>query len=307
MQLLKSHAALLAVNLLYGINYLVAKGLMPGVIGANGFIFLRVSGATILFWILFSFRFEKVTKKDLILLALCGVFGVGVNQLFFFNGLMRTSPVNASVFMVITPILVLILSLIFLKETIRKVQIVGVVIGASAAVVFSLQNTADSFATSLGDLFIFFNAVSYAIYLILVKPLMSRYNALTVITWVFTFGLIVVLIWPYSFSEFPLVDWNELSGTTVSKVIFVIIGVTFLPYLLMVYAMKNVSATVASVYIYIQPILATFFVYLYSIFGLEDYSRDISVVKLICTALIFAGVYLVIKPAKVNPEIKTSH
>lgn len=297
MQQVKSHVALLAVNLLYGINYLVAKGLMPGVIGANGFIFLRVSGATILFWILLSFRYEKVAKKDLLLLAACGIFGVGINQLFFFNGLMRTSPVNASVFMVITPILVLILSLIFLKEKIRTIQILGVIIGASAAVVFSLQNTKDSFATSLGDLFIFMNAISYAIYLILVKPLMNRYNALTVITWVFTFGLMVVMLWPQSFTELPAVAWNEMSATTIAKIIFVIIGVTFMPYLLMVYAMKKVSPTVASVYIYIQPILATFFVYLYAVFGLEDYSRDISLVKLICTALIFGGVYLVIRPA----------
>lgn len=297
MQSLRSHAALLAVNLLYGINYLVAKGLMPGVIGANGFIFLRVAGATLLFWLVFSLKFERVAKKDILTLIMCGIFGVGVNQLLFFNGLMRTSPVNASVFMVITPILVLILSLIFLKETIRKTQIMGVIIGAGAAVVFTLQNTADGFATSTGDLLILLNAISYAVYLILVKPLMNRYNALTVITWVFTFGFILVLIWPTSLSELPAVNWTALSSVTWSKIIFVIIGVTFLPYLLMVYAMKKVSATVASVYIYLQPILATFFVYLYSIFGLEDYSRDISVIKLICTLIIFLGVYLVIKPA----------
>src|SRR5687768_5073820 len=118
--LLRSHLALFMVNLLYGANYVIAKGLMPGTIGANGFIFLRVAGATILFWAIFAFRFEKVSRRDLGRLALCGIFGVGINQLFFFNGLMLTSPINAPVIMTTTPILVLILSLIFLKERIRK-------------------------------------------------------------------------------------------------------------------------------------------------------------------------------------------
>ncbi|MBI3136298.1 MAG: DMT family transporter [Bacteroidetes bacterium] len=295
---LKSHLALFTVNLLYGINYLLAKGLMPGVIGANGFIFLRVAGATLLFWMLLSFRFQKVERKDLLLLALCGIFGVGINQLFFFNGLMLTSPVNASVIMVTTPILVLLLSIIFVKEVIRKTQVLGVLIGAAAAIVFSLQSTKDTFATGLGDLFIVLNAASYAIYMILVKPLMGRYNALTVITWVFTFGLLVVLVWPYSIAELPAVSWNSMSAVTFFKISFVIVGVTVLPYLLTVYAMKNVSPTIASVYIYIQPVLATLFVYLYSIFGLEDYTSDINAVKLICTGFIFGGVYLVIRPAK---------
>lgn len=298
MNSLKYHLALLAVNLLYGINYLVAKGLMPGVIGPNGFIVLRVSGATLLFWMIYLLTYQRIEKRDWARLILCGVFGVGINQLLFFNGLALTSPVNASVIMVTTPILVLILSMIFVKEKVRRIQIVGVLIGAVAAILFSLQNNAQGSATPLGDLFILLNAVSYAIYLILVKPLMARYNALTVITWVFTFGTLLVFAWPMGFAELSNTNWQVFHGTTLAKIIFVVFGVTFMPYLLMVYAMKKVSPTVASVYIYIQPVLAAFFVYLYATFGLENYTSDINTVKLICTVIIFAGVYLVIKPAK---------
>lgn len=294
----KAHLALFAVNLLYGINYLVAKGLMPDVIGPNGFILLRVSGATILFWILLQFNYQKIERRDYARLILCGVFGVGVNQLLFFNGLMLTSPVNASVFMVTTPILVLLISIIFVKEKIVPLQILGVLIGAVAAIVLSLQNNQSEFATSKGDLLIVLNAASYAIYLVLVKPLMGKYNALTVITWVFTFGAIVVFIWPFGWQEFPLVNWGDLSLATLGKIIFVVIGVTFLPYLLMVYAMKKVNATVASIYIYIQPVLAMLFVYVYSLLKWKDYSADLNAIKLICTLFIFAGVYLVIKPPK---------
>jgi len=294
--LLRSHLALFLVNLLYGASYVVSKGLMPCVIGANGFILLRVVGATFLFWLIFSMRYEKVSRRDMGLLAICGLFGVGINQLFFFNGLMLTSPINAPVIMTTTPILVLILSLIFLKDSIRTIQVVGIILGAVGAVIFSLQNSAGGFATGLGDLFIFLNGVAYAIYLILVKPLMSRYSAVTVITWVFTFGILFVLIWPYSIPEFQAVPWSELSFPVILRMAFVVVGVTFLPYLLNVYAMKKVSPTVSSVYIYFQPLFATAFVYLFYILGLEDYRADISLAKILSALIIFVGVYLVIRP-----------
>ena len=297
---MKSHLALFAVNLLYGINYLVAKGLMPGVIGANGFIFFQEKGGILVFCILLLFRYEIIKPGDVLRIILCGIFGVGINQLLFFNGLSLTSPVNASVIMVTTPILVLLLSLIFVKEKVNLTQIIGVLLGGLSAIIFSMQNAEGTSATTLGDLLIMLNAASYAIYLIMVKPLMAKYNALTVITWVFTFGLVVVLIWPLSWNELPHVAWQDMSTTTLAKIIFVVAGVTFLPYLLMVYAMKKVNATVAAVYIYIQPVLATIFVFMYASLGLENYTADINMIKLLCTLFIFIGVYLVIRPQKVR-------
>jgi drug/metabolite transporter (DMT)-like permease len=302
--LLKSHLALFAVNLLYAINYLVAKDLMPGVMGANGFILLRVSGATLLFWLVYSFRFEKIKSRDFLILASCGLFGVAVNQLFFFNGLMRTSPVNASVIMTTTPILVFILSLFILKEKPQLIKVIGLIIGAVGAILFTLQTKQDETASLLGDLFIFANAASYALYMVLVKPLMKRYKPLTVITWVFTFGFIFVLCWPFGYIEFQATNFGELSSNVLSLLLFVVIGVTFLPYLLMVYAMKRVSPSVSSIYIYIQPVLTAFFVYLYFQFGMTDYTNDFSWSKILCAIFVFIGVYFVIKPAKTTNSSK---
>ena len=295
--LVKSHLALFAVNLLYAINYLVAKDLMPGVMGANGFILLRISGATLLFWLVYSFRFEKIKARDLLILASCGLFGVAVNQLFFFNGLMRTSPVNASVIMTTTPILVFILSIFILKEKPQIIKVIGLVIGASGAILFTLQTKQDSTSSLLGDIFIFANAASYALYMVLVKPLMARYKPLTVITWVFTFGLIFVLCWPLGHSEFQGTNFGDLSTNVLARLAFVVVGVTFLPYLLMVYAMKRVSPSVSSTYIYIQPVLTAFFIYLYFQFGLTNYTADFSFGKILCALFVFIGVYLVIKPS----------
>lgn len=294
--LLKSHLALIVVQIMYGANYVVAKGLMPNVVGPNGFILIRGIGAVILFWTVLSFQREKITRNDYVRMAICGLFGVAINQLMFFNGLMLTSPLNAPVIMTTTPILVLILSAIVLKERVKSMQVLGVLIGAVGSVFFILLNKEKGFASDTGDVYILINAASYSLYLVLVKPLMLRYRPITVITWVFTFGLIYVLLWWPSSQEAAQVHWTALSGFEVAQILFVVIGVTFVPYLLNVYAMKRVSPSVAAVYIYLQPVMAAAFVYLYSMLKLKDYTGDMTVGKALCALLVFLGVYLVIRP-----------
>ena len=283
---------------MYGANYVVAKGLMPDVVGPNGFILLRVLGAVSLFWAVMSFRREKISKADFGRLALCGLFGVALNQLMFFNGLMLTSPMNAPVIMTMTPIIVLLLSAILLKEKIRSLQIAGVVLGAFGSIFFILLNEDGGFATSKGDIFILANATSYSFYLILVKPLMAKYRPLTVISWVFSFGLIYVLLWVPSSLEVSAIDWSSISGYEIGQILFVIIGVTFVPYLLNVFAMKKLSPSIAAVYIYLQPILSISFVYLFAYLGLKDFSGDMTWQKILCAFAVFIGVYFVIRPQK---------
>jgi len=292
-----SHIALFTVNLLYGANYVIAKGVMPTYVGPNGFILMRVLGAILLFWTILMFRFEKVAKKDLITLAICGLFGVGINQLLFFNGLMRTSPLNASLIMTATPIIVFVLSMLVLNEKSTVTKVIGIGLGAigSISLILLSNNGGASNSSSLGDLFIILNALSYSIYLVLVKPLMVKYKPLTVITWVFTFGLVYVLLWPLSSSEFVEVNWSIMPSDIPWRIVFVVIGVTFLPYLLTVLAMKNVSPSVASSYIYFQPMIASVFIYISFLLGLDDYTADFSAWKLISALFIFVGVYLVSK------------
>ncbi|WP_070138088.1 DMT family transporter [Crocinitomix algicola] len=293
----KSHLALLVLNLMYGANYVVAKGLMPNVIGANGFILLRVLGATILFWIIYAFQYQKIAPKDFLRLAACGLFGVAINQLFFFNGIMITSPINAPIIMTTTPIIVLVLSMLILKESTTKLKVVGIVLGTIGSVLFTILSKNVGFSTGLGDVFILINAISYSLYLVLVKPLMAKYKPFTVITWVFTFGLIYVSIWPFSWPELSSVQFDNLSIDSGLRLVFVVLGVTFIPYLLTVFAMKKLSPSTSSTYIYFQPIFAASFIYLFYLVGLEDYTQDFTIAKVLCALLIFAGVYLVIRPA----------
>ena len=293
-----SHIALFVVNLIYGVNYVVAKGLMPNVIGASGFILLRVLGAVLLFWTARAFFPEKVRREDVVRLVLCAVFGVALNQLMFFHGLMRTSPVHASIIMVATPILVMVLSGVFLGERITWPKLFGIALGAGGALtlVFFRQQ-ADGVATLRGDLYILINASSFAIYLVLVKPLMMRYSAVTVMAWSFLIGAVIVV--PFGVGDLMNVQWSVLTPHQISAMGFVVVVVTFFAYLLNTWALRYVEASVVGTYIYLQPILATSMSIIYAHYGetltgrAVNYTSGSGVMPWLCAAAIFTGVHLV--------------
>lgn len=292
--LLKAHLALFTVNALYGANHVVAKGVMPDYLTPSVFIFLRAAGATALFWIIkILFVREKVARKDLWLLAACGLFGVTVNQLFFFHGLSLTSSINSGIIMTINPILVVLLSYLILKEAVTWRKSLGILLGAIGAILLTLTAGTGHGDSTLGDIFIFINAMSYALYLVLVKPLMKKYAPLTVITYVFSFGLTFVLCYPSTLSELSVTDFKSIPTDIVYIILFVILGVTFLTYLLTVYGLKYLSPSVSSAYIYLQPVLVMMFAYLLSAAGIaEDYTDTITMEKVLYMLLIFTGVYL---------------
>lgn len=294
-----AHLALFAVNFIYGINYVLAKGLMPTVIGASGFILLRVVCAGLLFWLLRALRPERIALADLGRILLCALFGVALNQLMFFHGLMRTTPLNASIIMVATPILVLVLSAVLLSERVTWSKALGVTFGASGALalIFLKPGGASSGATVVGDLFILINATSYGIYLVLAKPLMRKYSAVTLMAWSFLFGFIMVL--PFGFSEFMAVAWGSLSTPVIVSMLFVVVLVTFVAYLMNTWALGKVSASVVGTYIYMQPVLAVASTWLFMRIGQERlgipgvHDPTIGIPQVLCALAIFTGVYLV--------------
>lgn len=249
---------------------------------------LRVLGATALILLLHAlFVKEKVDKKDLPFMALCAVFGVAVNQLFFFMGLEKTSAMHASLIMITTPIIVLIASYILLKSKILLRQVIGILLGlvGSYILVRSAGSQAGE-ATVLGDIYIFINASSYAIYLVLVKRLMKKYHAITVVKWLFIIGTVMIV--PFgmpdllnaNFAAFELKHWWTVA--------YVIVGVTFLTYVLNGYALSKVKPSTVSFYIYFQPLIASFL----SIFLGQD---ELDFTKIQAAILMFIGVYLVIQ------------
>lgn len=292
------------VNALYGASHVIAKGVMPKYLTPNVFIMFRAVGATALFWLIkFLFVKEKVQRKDLFLLAACGMFGVTVNQLFFFNGLNLSSSINSGIIMTLNPIMVVILSYFLIRDPINIKRTVGVLLGATGAVLLTLSSGNASSESLLGDIYLLINAASYAVYLVIAKPLMSKYSPLTVITYVFSFGMLFILIYPPTLSEFVATDFSAITADAMWKILYVVIGVTFMTYLLTMYGLKYTSPTVSSAYIYTQPVLVIFFAYILAAMGwADDYTDTITWEKIIYMLIIFAGVYITSSTSFVNKK-----
>ncbi len=285
--ILRAHIALLIVNVIYGLNYTIAKDLTPEFIGPFGFVLMRITGMVILIWTLGLFYPEKVEKKDFKILFFCAMTGVVINQGLFFLGLSLTSPINASIIMIVNPILVVIFAAWILREKITKWKISGILLGLIGAIILiTFKKMGDVQGNIWGDICIFLNALSYAIFLVLVKPLMQKYNAITVMKWIFLMGLPFMI--PFGWNEFVDIEWNEFTTSMLWAVIFVIVGTTFVAYTLNSYALKKISPSVVSAYIYLQPVIAT----LMAVFTGKD---SLTMIKWMAAILIFTGVWMVSK------------
>jgi len=282
-----AHLSVLSANLLYGANYSIAKQVMPEFIKPFGFIVLRVLFSAMLFWIIgFFIADKKIEKKDFTRLIFCAFFGVALNQMLFFKGLDLTTPINASLMMTTNPIMVLIVASFLVRERITVRKIIGIIVGITGASLLLLWGKEFSFHNSsvAGDICVLINSISFGVFLIIVKPLMQKYNTLTVMKWVFLFGSIMVL--PFGYSEFNAIEWNTFNSSIWLATAYVVIGVTSIAYLLNVYALKNLSPSSVSVYIYLQPLFATLFAIMLG-------KDQLNVMHFISAVLIFAGVFLV--------------
>ncbi len=293
MKNLLAHFFLFSAALLYGANYTIAKWVLDDeYIQPLGFIMLRVLAATALFWIAERlFIRERIEREDLPRLILLAVFGVALNQMLFFSGLKWTYPIHAALIMTTTPILILIISSVMLRERITRNKILGVGLGISGAVMLILSSsgsaaTAIKSSRMLGDLMVFVNALSYAVYLVLARKLMRKYHPITVVKWAFTFGILFVL--PFGGRQLAAVEWHTFSTGIWWAVAYVLVGTTFLAYMFNALALKMVSPSVVGTYIYLQPLLAT-------LIALALGADVLTVAKLFSGLLIVLGVVLVSK------------
>jgi len=290
--------AAIGASSIYGVNHTIAKDVMPMYIQPFGFILLRVTGAAILFWLIsFWGPKEKIENSDWPRIFGCAVFGMVINMLFFFKGLSLSTPINSSVIVTLSPILVLILAAILIKEKITPLKIVGIIVGLTGAltlILFSNQHTTNAPNVPLGNVFFIVNACSYGLYLILVKPLTSKYHPFTLMKWLFLISIIINF--PITISEFSEVEWTSLPFNAIWKFGFVVLGTTFATYLLNIFALKELSASTISAFIYLQPLIAI-------IFAVSTGADTLDTVKIIAALLVFGGVYMVTKKAKTSKPL----
>jgi drug/metabolite transporter (DMT)-like permease len=275
------------VSIIYGVTFTIAKDVMPKYVDAYGFILLRAGGSMLLFWFVWLFMpKEKIAINDFPRIIAAAFFGVAFNMLTFFKGLSLTSPISAAVIMVSTPMIVLVLSAIIMKERMKKRMVFGILLGliGTASLILYGKSIGDSSQSGLGNFLVLVNAISYGFYLIIVKKLMNKYNAFTFVKWIYFFGFIMVF--PFGWSEFSTVGWAVVPTDIYWKISFVVVISTFLTYLLNLLSMKELKPTTVAVFIYLQPLFAT-------VFAISLGKDELSLIKIISAIMIFSGVYLV--------------
>jgi drug/metabolite transporter (DMT)-like permease len=285
--------ALIAVSiatLIYGVTFTIAKEVMPIYIQPYAFILLRVSSGTLVFWTagLFVTR-QKIEKEDYKKIMIASFFGIALNMLSFFKGLSLTSPISASVMMVTSPIMVLIFSSILIRRPIGKQHILGVLIGLIGALLLITLGSSSKGASensTFGNFLVFLNAASYGLYLVLAKDLIKKYNPVLFIKWLYLFGLIFVI--PFGYNELTAIVWQEIPTNIYWNIGFILIFTTCITYLFNLYGLSKLKPTTVSVFIYLQPVIAT-------IYALIVGADSLNLVKICATLLIFFGVYLVTK------------
>lgn len=267
---------------------------MPDFIHPLALVFFRIIGAGVLFWILSLFvKTQKVEKKDLIKMTWLALFGVVINQVFFIYGLSLTYPINSAIIMISNPIMVFVFTLIILNERVTIYKISGLTLAVTGAVTLLLfkGNLEFGSETILGDSLTLINATSWAIFVVMVKPIMMKYNTTTAMRWMFLFGSIYML--PIGLVDALHTNWQAFTSHAVFALCFVVVATTFFAYLLNIYGLQHLSPNTVSAYIYLQPFLA-------SIFAILMGKDQLTATKIFSGTLIILGLYFISKKTNKN-------
>jgi drug/metabolite transporter (DMT)-like permease len=289
-----AHIALLAANVIYGINYSVAKAIMPDYIKPLALVSLRSIMAPLLFWLTsFFIPKEKVSKKDLLYLFGCSFFGVVINQISLLAGLNLTSPINSSILISTNPIFTFVFAALILKEKITFLKGSGLAIGLTGVLILILQSGKPDVGTStfIGDVITLINPVTWAFYTVIIKRMLEKYHPVTVMKWTFLFGMFTTV--PAGYGQWSVMDWSAIPLKAILGIGFVVVFATYFGFLLITFGLKRLSPTIVSTYTYMQPVIAA---YLASIMG-QDHIDFLMVVSAL---LIFAGVFVVSRQSRNN-------
>lgn len=286
----KGHIIMFVAICIFGLNIPINKFIYAHhMLSPIGVTLLRMSFACLAFWIVsFFLPKEKVAKKDLLILLCGGVLGMAFNQGCFAYGLSQTTPVDASIITTSGPLFAMIIAAIILKEPITTQKVGGVFVGAIGAIILVYTSTHTITGNSSswqGNVAVLCAQAFYATYLVITRPLSDRYSAVTMMKWMFLFA--AILIFPFGIKDVidaPLFQQHEKEPYMALS--FVLLGGTFIAYMLIPMAQRRIRPTTISMYNNLQPLIASGVAIS---LGMDEFS----ITKVIAGIFIFGGVYLV--------------
>jgi len=284
------HLAALGAYAIFGLNIVTTKDIANSAVVSPMVLFtLRAIGASALFWLISLFLpKEKVELKDLGWTVLASFLGLFVPQLTFLKAITMTTPVDTAILGSLTPIFTMFVAAIFIKEPITWKKLLGVALSFDG-VLYLILNTVSvnrgvDHTSPWGVVLLLVNTMSFASYLGIFRPLISKYGVVTFMKWMFLFSLMMSL--PFSAKGLVTTHYSEISLQVGLEIGFLIVFATCVAYFLIPYGQKRIRPTLVSMYSYVQPVLA---VVISVALGMDHFGWK----KAIATAFVFAGVLIV--------------
>lgn len=281
------YAALLAVQLFFGINYYASKVVLSE-IPPQAWAGIRVTSAAVILLLIHSLFVRRYpAREDLRWFVGFALFGIVINQILFVEGLSRTSPTHSAIIGTTIPVMTLIMAALRREERLRLLKILGVILSLSGVCwLLGIHRFQFESQQQFGDVLTFLNCASFAFFLVLSRKVVAKYDALTSTTLLMVFGAIGVdIICAKPLFLFFSTQASKVSTSTWWHVAYVIIFPTILTYGLNYWALKRVDASLVAVFIYIQPVVAASLSVLFL-------GETITVKLVGSTVLVFTGVLL---------------
>lgn len=289
---LKGHLASAACYIMFGLNIVMNKDVANSdTVSPYALFMLRALGATALFWAVSLFMpKETIAKKDMLKIVVASFVGLFVPQMTFLLAITMTTSIDASILGSFTPIMTMFVAAIVLKEPITWKKAGGVALSFAGVLLLILNTTTNGNGVETtspqGMLLMMLNGLSFAVYLGAFRPLISRYNVVTFMKWMFLFSTLISA--PFCLTDMLNVEYGKLTSSVFWEVAYIIVFATFVAYFLIPIGQKYLRPTIVSLYSYLQPIVA---VVISICVGLDRLSVD----KLVSIVCVFAGVWLVNK------------
>jgi drug/metabolite transporter (DMT)-like permease len=259
MHKIKGHIAVLVGNIIFGLNIPATKALLEHWMTPVGIMASRALVALVIFWTVSLFvQKERVARGDFALMALAGVLGFVLSQFATAEGLEYTTPVHFALIIALSPVIVMLLAALFLGEPISRQKVLGVALGVAGAGILVIDSIGSSgSANLLGIALAFASVVTWAVYLIILRTITQKYSVVTQMKWIFLFACVILLPLGVRAESDQVLFSGAWAWDGVMELGFVLVFATAIGYFLTPYAMKFLRATTVSVYMNLQPVVAS--------------------------------------------------
>ena len=292
----KPHIALLICNIVWAMDYPFYNIVLPHYVHpmamvAGSLVVTALFSLVPLLWQ----KAERVARADIRkLIGAALLIGV-LRKVFIMYGLSMTSPIDGSIIDTIVPLLVLVVSVLLGMDRFTKLKVAGLALGMAGAVAVVLTgiSAAHTHSHLWGNILILLCACVTSLYMVWFKRLIAKYRITTVLRWLYCTAAIIAL--PFGLRAIIHTDYAAIA----QHALFVLIVPTYLPNLMLNYALKTVQPTVSSIYTYLQPVLA---IAMSVAMGLDKLHLDTVIFALV----IFTGVALVLRSYATHPDAPAS-